>query len=47
MIVCFPGQDNRQSSKKNSKYQLLYPYGTRYSWLYINYQLDALIIICS
>jgi hypothetical protein len=22
-----PSQDNRQLSKKNSKYQLLYPYG--------------------
>jgi len=27
MTVCFLGQDNRQSSEKISKYQLLYPYG--------------------
>jgi len=27
-VVCCPGsQDNRQSSKKNNKYQMLYTYG--------------------
>ena len=27
ITVCCPGQDNRESSKKNKNYQLLYPYG--------------------